>query len=236
MRRDRPQSGHGRAAGPKGTMCVTLVGGGRKDRDPGPGPTPSDHPRKRVAILPSEKPGTLEQDFRRSVHTLDAVLTGERGRSVGPPYGGPRRSAALLKWEAMARSSAAAPRSMRASTCGAGGRSAFAVHAIQREVSASARSARLKPAAGPRPAPRLLAAQDRLLHGTARANRTAAARARRSRAAAGFRRGRETAESAPDDPERPRMLLLRGGGETEYRHATIGGRYTLYAASKRRLR
>ena len=77
MRRDRPQSGHGRAAGPKGTMCVTLVGGGRKDRDPGPGPTPSDHPRKRVAILPSEKLGILERGFWRSVHTLEAVLTGE---------------------------------------------------------------------------------------------------------------------------------------------------------------
>lgn len=80
MRRGWPQSGHGRAAGPKGATWVAPVRGGRKDRDPGSGPTPSDRPRKRVAILPSEKPGTLEHGFWRSVNTREAVLTGERGR------------------------------------------------------------------------------------------------------------------------------------------------------------
>ena len=62
--------------------------------------------------------------------------------------GEPRRSAALSKWEAAARSSAAASCGIRAPTCGAGGRSASAVRAIQRETSVGARSARSTPTAG----------------------------------------------------------------------------------------
>ena len=38
--------------------------------------------RKRVEILPSENPGTLEHDFWRSVYTLETVLTEERGRKT----------------------------------------------------------------------------------------------------------------------------------------------------------
>ena len=38
--------------------------------------------RRRVSVLPSERPGTVEHDFWRSVHTLEAVLTEERGRTT----------------------------------------------------------------------------------------------------------------------------------------------------------
>ena len=38
--------------------------------------------RGRVSVLPSERPGTVEHDRWRSVHTLEAVRTGERGRTT----------------------------------------------------------------------------------------------------------------------------------------------------------
>ncbi len=38
--------------------------------------------RRRVSILPSERPGTVEHGFWRSVHALEAVLTEERGRKT----------------------------------------------------------------------------------------------------------------------------------------------------------
>ena len=38
--------------------------------------------RRRVSVLPSERPGTVEHDFWRSIHTLEAVLTEERGRTT----------------------------------------------------------------------------------------------------------------------------------------------------------
>lgn len=37
---------------------------------------------RRVSVLPSERPGTVEHDFWRSVHTLGAVRTEERGRET----------------------------------------------------------------------------------------------------------------------------------------------------------
>lgn len=37
---------------------------------------------RRVSVLPSEQPGTVEHDFWRSVHTLEAVRTEERGRKT----------------------------------------------------------------------------------------------------------------------------------------------------------
>ena len=38
--------------------------------------------RRLVSVLPSERPGTVEHDFWRSVHTLEEVLTKERGRKT----------------------------------------------------------------------------------------------------------------------------------------------------------
>ena len=38
--------------------------------------------RRRVSVLPSERPGTVEHDFWRSVHTLEAVRSEERGRKT----------------------------------------------------------------------------------------------------------------------------------------------------------
>ena len=37
--------------------------------------------RKRVSILPSEKSGTVEHDFWRTVYTFEAVLTEENGKT-----------------------------------------------------------------------------------------------------------------------------------------------------------
>ena len=38
--------------------------------------------RRCVSVLPSERPGTVEHDCWRSIHTLEAVLTEERGKTT----------------------------------------------------------------------------------------------------------------------------------------------------------
>ena len=42
--------------------------------------------RRRVSVRPSERPGTVEHDFWRSVYALEAVLTGERGKTTRLSY------------------------------------------------------------------------------------------------------------------------------------------------------
>ena len=38
--------------------------------------------RKLVSVLPSERPGTVEFDFWRTIHSFEHVLTEERGRTT----------------------------------------------------------------------------------------------------------------------------------------------------------
>lgn len=38
--------------------------------------------RRLVEIMPEEQPGTVEHDFWRSIHSLEQVLTDERGKTI----------------------------------------------------------------------------------------------------------------------------------------------------------
>lgn len=76
MRRGPPQSGHGRAAGSKGPSGLPCSGRTERPR-PQAWSDAERSPTQARSDTPIGEARNLERGFRRSVHTLEAVLTGE---------------------------------------------------------------------------------------------------------------------------------------------------------------